>query len=94
MAERYVGWTEAAEALDAAFPGHGRTLNRKQVYMWWRRRAANGFPERMAVEVEYATRPPRVLQLLDIEQVTAWFRGYTTSDTVSQGKLAEPVDNL
>lgn len=71
MAERRVGgFTTVANELTAI---KGKTVTRQGVYMWWRRRDRNQFPERHPIP---SLSSDRVRMLFDIDEVTEWYQWY------------------
>lgn len=56
--------------------GHRLGVDRRQVHMWDRRRATNGFPE----PVEFRTVGPYTSPVYDWQQVQKWHRRYVPSN--------------
>lgn len=69
----YGGLTEVARVLNG--DGDRRDISRQNVYMWWRRRETNGFPERHRVPARYG----RERGVFKISEVLAWYETYVPS---------------
>lgn len=50
----------------------GKLVTRQGVYMWWKRRDKNGFPDKHTV----ITRSGGTRQQLDVDEVIAWYDDY------------------
>lgn len=66
---RMGGLTVVARELSAA---RGKLVTRQGVYMWWKRRARNGFPDRRPMPNGKGTKR----ELFDIDEVIAWYDVY------------------
>lgn len=52
----------------------GKLVTRQGVYMWWRRRDRNGFPERVPILTPGRKNPVR--ELFDIDAILIWYDAY------------------
>lgn len=70
MAQRRMGGlTTVANELTET---RGKLVTRQGVYMWWKRRERNGFPERHQVTVKSGL----TRHLFDIDEVIGWYDLY------------------
>ena len=69
---RMGGFTTVANELTAA---RGKIVIRQGVYMWWRRRDHNGFPDRQPV----TTKSGSTRLLFDIDEVLSWYDTYMST---------------
>lgn len=69
----YGGLTDVARALND--DDWRRGISRQNVYMWWRRRETNGFPDRHQVPARYG----RERGVFKISEVRDWYETYVPS---------------
>jgi hypothetical protein len=73
MVPEYGSFTVTARYLTSL----GRSSTRQQVYMWWRRRSRNSFPERY--EVPVPGKPGKARQMFRLVEVKDWHERYIPS---------------
>jgi hypothetical protein len=81
-AQRTGGFTIVARELTAA---RRRLVTRQGVYMWWRRRDHNQFPDRFPV----TTKRGSVKFVFDVESVIAWYDWYMSLSWQGRRELLE-----
>ena len=69
---RMGGLTAVAQDLTSV---KGKLVTRQGVYMWWKRRERNSFPERHPV----TTQAGNTRLLFDLDEVAAWYDTYMST---------------